>query len=120
MSIASEHRDVAAYTDTSAKRRRGAAQQAREARDRLISTRGTRPTFDYELLRMFAQNRLSASLVILLLVGTVGFLSSLWIGALAAGIWTGAVLVIDAIIITKCRQFLAEPQGSVNLRAWRL
>jgi two-component system, cell cycle sensor histidine kinase PleC len=120
MSIASEHRDVAASTDTSAKRRRGAAQQVREARDQLISTRGTRPTFDYELLRMFAQNRLSASLVILLLVGTVGFLSSLWIGALAASIWTGAVLVIDAIIITKCRQFLAEPQGSVNLRAWRL
>ena len=57
MSIASEHRDVAASTDTSAKRRRGAAQQVREARDRLISTRGARPTFDYELLRQFAAAR---------------------------------------------------------------
>ena len=92
----------------------------REARDRLTSTTGTRPAFDYELLRLFAQNRLSASLVILLLVGTVGFLSSLWTGAVTAGTWTSAVLVIHAVIITKCRQFLAEPPASVNIRAWRL
>src|SRR6267154_3709055 len=120
MSVASDHRDVAPATPSSAKRRRAAAQQVREARDRLISTTGTRPAFDYELLRLFAHNRLSASLVILLLVGTVGFLSSLWIGAVTAGIWTSAVLVIHAITVTKCRQFLAEPQGGVNLRFWRL
>ena len=64
-----------------AKRRRLAAQRVREARDRLTSTTGTGVAFDYELLRQFAENRLSASLVILLLVGTVGFLSSLWTGA---------------------------------------
>src|SRR5256714_11383756 len=116
MSITNEPRDVAAPTDwSSAKRRRAAAQHVREARDRLISTTGTRPAFDYELLRQFAQNRLSASLVILLLVGTVGFLSSLWTGALKAGTWTAAVLMIHAIIITKCRQFLAEPQNGINL-----
>ena len=57
---------------SSARRRRAAAQHVREARDRLTSTTGTRPAFDYELLRQFAQNRLSASLVVLLLVGTVG------------------------------------------------
>jgi two-component system cell cycle sensor histidine kinase PleC len=121
MSVASDHRDAAASTDpSSAKRRRAAAQHVREARDRLISTTGTRPAFDYELLRLFAQNRQSASLVILLLVGTVGFLSSLWIGALTAAVWTSGVLVIHAIMVTKCRQFLAEPQASVNLGFWRL
>src|SRR5580765_8762768 len=92
-----------------AKRRRLAAQRVREARERLTSTTGTRPAFDYELLRQFAQNRLSASLVILLLVGSVGALSSIWIGALTAGTWTSAVLVIHAVIITKCRQFLLLP-----------
>ncbi len=89
-----------------AKRRRLAAQRVREARDMLTSTTGTRAAFDYELLRQFAENRLSASLVILLLVGTVGFLSSLWTGAVMAGAWTAAVLVIHAVIVTKCRQFL--------------
>src|ERR1700704_4891585 len=106
-STASDQRE-----EVPAKRRRVAAQRVRDARDRLTSTTGTRPVFDYELLRLFAQNRLSASLVILLLIGTVGFLSSLWTGAISAGVWTVAVLVIHAIMITKCRQFLAGPPGS--------
>ena len=92
-----------------AKRRRLAAQRVREARERLTSTTGTSVAFDYELLRQFAENRLSASLVVLLLIATVGFLSSVWIGAVMAGSWTAAVLVIHSIIITKCRQFLSEP-----------
>jgi len=121
MNSSSDQRDVTPPPDSSsAKRRRAAAQHVREARDRLTSTTGTRPAFDYELLRLFAQNRLSASLVILLLVGTVGFLSSLWTGAVTAGTWTSAVLLIHAVIITKCRQFLLEPQGNINIRRWRL
>ena len=43
MSVASEHPDIAPSPDTPAKRRRAAAQHVREARDRLISTTGTRP-----------------------------------------------------------------------------
>ena len=51
--------------------RRAAQQRVREARDRLTSTSGTRPAFDRELLRQYAQTRLSASLVVtLLVVGT--------------------------------------------------
>ena len=101
-------------------RRRLAAQYVREARDRLTSSSGTRPAFDYELLRQYAQNRISASLVILLLVTTVGFMSSVWTGALGAGAWTAAVLVIHAIIVTKCRQFLDKPMNEISARAWRL
>src|SRR5262245_41527053 len=81
-----------------AKRRRLAAQRVRDARERLTSTTGTRVAFDYELLRQFAENRLSASLVVLLLVGTVGVLSGLWTGAVIAGAWTASVLVIHAVI----------------------
>jgi two-component system, cell cycle sensor histidine kinase PleC len=110
----------AAFTGANASRRRTAAQRVREAHDRLISSTGTRPAFDYELLRLFARNRLSASLVILLLVATVGFLSSLWAGAVTAGIWTSAVLMVHAIIIAKSRQFLSEPPNSIDFRAWRL
>jgi two-component system cell cycle sensor histidine kinase PleC len=120
MNSSRDQRDGATSDGLSAKRRRAAAQHVREARDRLISTTGTRPAFDYELLRLFAHNRLSASLVILLLVGTVGFLSTLWTGAVTAGTWTSAVLVIHAVIITKCRQFLLEPQSNINIRQWRL
>ena len=102
-------------------KRRLAAQYVREARDRLTSSSGTRPAFDYELLRQYAQNRLSASLVILLLVATIGFLSSLWTGAVAAGAMDRqSVLVIHAVVVTKCRQFLALPMAEVVARTWRL
>jgi two-component system cell cycle sensor histidine kinase PleC len=116
-----EQREAAPASERApVQRRRAIASEVREARDRLTSTTHTRPAFDYELLRLFAQNRLSASLVVLLLAGTVGFLSSLWTGALKAGTWTSAVLVIHAIIVTKCRQFLSEPQDRISLRSWRL
>jgi two-component system cell cycle sensor histidine kinase PleC len=37
-----------------------------------------------------------------------------------AGTWTGAVLLIHAIMVAMCRQFLAEPLERINLRRWRL
>jgi len=101
-------------------KRRLAAQYVREARDRLTSTSGTRPAFDYELLRQYAQNRISASLVILLLVATVGFVSSVWTGAVAASAWTVAMLFIHAILVTKCRRFLEKSMGEIAVRSWRL
>jgi two-component system cell cycle sensor histidine kinase PleC len=116
-----EPREASSQTDkAAAKRRRQATQRVREARDRLTSTSGTRAAFDAELLRQFALNRLSGSLVILMLVGSIGLLSSIWAGPITAGIWTAAVLVIHVIILIACRRFLAEPPGNVQIRAWRL
>jgi two-component system, cell cycle sensor histidine kinase PleC len=100
--------------------RRLTAQRVREARDRLTSTTGTRPAFDYELLRLFAQNRQSASIAVLSLVATIGFLSGLWSSAVEASVWTAAVMMIHGIIAHMCRRFLAEPPGSLDLRAWRM
>src|SRR5437588_12515892 len=102
--IRSEERRTASPADKVSVDRRAAQKRVREARDRLTSTTGTRPAFDYELLRQFAQNRLSASLAVLLLVGTIGFLSGLWTGPVAAAVWTAAVLVIHAVIIATCRR----------------
>jgi two-component system, cell cycle sensor histidine kinase PleC len=121
MPIPGEQPDLAALPpETSPVKRRLAAQYVREARDRLTSSSGTRPAFDYELLRQYAQNRLSASLVILLLVATIGFLSGLWTGAVAAGAWTASVLVIHAVIVTKCKQFLDLPAAEAPYRTWRM
>jgi two-component system cell cycle sensor histidine kinase PleC len=119
----SESRDVAvpaASPAASPAQRRLAFQHVREARDRLTSTSGTRPVFDYELLRQFAQNRVSASPVILLLIVSIGLFSGLWTGALICGVWTAGALVIHLIIVAACRQFLAEPPSTANMRAWRM
>src|SRR6202158_2804374 len=116
----SDTHELASAPAASPTQRRLASQHVREARDRLTSTSGTRPVFDYELLRQFAQNRISASPVILLLVVTIGLLSGLWTGALTSGVWTGGALLIHLVIIRKCRAFLDETPGSANLRAWRM
>ena len=63
--------------------RRVAAQRVREARDRLTSTSGTRPAFDAELLRQYAQTRISASYVVMLLVVATGVLFGLWMKPLS-------------------------------------
>ena len=118
---ASEDRAVPpAVEKADSKRRRVTAQKVREARDRLTSTTGTRPAFDYELLRQFAQNRISASAAVLLLIATVGFLSALWTGPIEASLWTTAVIAIHAVIFWKCRKFLAETPGSIAIRRWRM
>src|ERR1700676_762400 len=85
-----------------ARNRRAAAQRVREARDRLTSTSGTRPAFDRELLRQYAQTRLSASLVVMLLVVATGLLFSLWIRPLTAAAWTCGILCLHAVIIRNC------------------
>src|SRR5947199_4452885 len=82
--------------------RRAAAQRVREARDRLTSTSGTRPAFDRELLRQYAQTRLSASYVVMLLVVASGLLFGLWMEPISAAAWTCGMLCIHAVIIRNC------------------
>src|SRR5256714_9245052 len=86
--------------------RRIAAQRVREARDRLTSTSGTRPAFDRELLRQYAQTRLSASYVVMLLVVATGLLFGLWMEPIVAAAWTCGMLCIHAVIIRNCGRFL--------------
>src|SRR5438128_12178396 len=102
-------------SDTEVDSRRTAAKSVREARDRLTSTSGTRPAFDYELLRQFAQNRVSASLAITLLVATVGVLSAIWSGPFLASAWTLAVFAVHAVITWQSRRFIGAAPGEVKL-----
>jgi len=99
--------------------RRAASQRVREARDRLTSTSGTRPAFDRELLRQYAQTRLSASYVVMLLVVATGLLFGFWMPPAAAAAWTCGLLCIHAAIIRSCGKFLAEPSSLTTTRKWR-
>jgi two-component system cell cycle sensor histidine kinase PleC len=99
---------------TAAKHRRVAAQRVREVRDRLTSTSGTRPAYDYELLRQYAQNRLSGSLGVILLATAIGFISTFWSSVAWAGLWMAMVLAIQLASMIKCREFLARPPNEVQ------
>jgi two-component system cell cycle sensor histidine kinase PleC len=104
---------------TPARSRRVASQRVREARDRLTSTSGTRPAFDHELLRQYAQTRISASLVVMLLVVATGLLSSFWVPPVSAVVWTCGILVIHAVVIRYCTKFLTVSASPANTRKWR-
>src|SRR5437660_5942400 len=99
--------------------RRAAAQRVREARDRLTSSSGTRPAFDAELLRQYAQTRLSASYVVMLLVVVTGTLFGIWLRPIPAAAWTAGMLCIHGAMIHSCQRFLTEPASPTATRAWR-
>jgi two-component system, cell cycle sensor histidine kinase PleC len=103
----------------SASNRRAAAQRVREARDRLTSTSGTRPAFDRELLRQYAQTRMSASYVVMLLVVATGILFGVWMQPITAVAWTCGMLCIHAAIVRACVRFLAEQPSLAATRKWR-
>src|SRR5947207_14429209 len=99
--------------------RRAAAQRVRDARDRLTSTSGTRPAFDSELLRQYAQTRMSASFVVMLLVVAAGVLFGFWMQPVSAAAWTCGMICIHAAMIRSCGRFLAEPPSLAATRKWR-
>src|ERR1700751_3299071 len=103
----------------SASNRRAAQQRVREARDRLTSTSGTRPAFDQELLRQYAQTRMWASYVVMLLVVSTGCLLGVWVQVVSAAAWTIGMLCIHLAIMRACVRFLAEPPTIATVRKWR-
>jgi two-component system cell cycle sensor histidine kinase PleC len=103
----------------SATSRRAAAQRVREARDKLTSTSGTRPAFDSEMLRQYAQTRISASYVVMLLVVATGLLFGFWMQPMTAALWTCAMFCIHAAMIRSCQRYLAGPASPMVTRQWR-
>src|SRR6202012_3077946 len=86
--------------------RRAAAQRVREARDPLPSTRGIRPAFDRELLRQYAQTRLSAAYVVMLLIVAAGLVFGFWMQPFSAAAWTCSMLCVHVVIARHCARFL--------------
>src|SRR3981189_1152983 len=96
--------------------RRAPAQRVREARDRLTSPSGTRPAFDRELLRQYAQTRMSASYVVMLLVVATGLLFGFWMEPISAAAWTCGMFCIQAVILRNCHKFLGEQPSLIATR----
>ena len=100
-------------------RRRLAARDVRQARDRLTFPTGGESTFDYELLRQYAQNRLSGALGMILLAAAVGLVSAYRASAGWAGLWMAMVLTILLASMVKCREVLGEPPSETGVKRAR-
>lgn len=100
--------------------RKRTVRQVRDARERLTSTSGTRRSFDFELMRLYAQNKQSAGLAQFALAGGIGigssFLTSPQFALLPV---VGVVLCLGLQMMISAR-FLRQSADKVDLKSWRL
>ncbi|MGV8840546.1 MAG: sensor histidine kinase [Bauldia sp.] len=110
--------DKIAVNRQRAERRRAVARTVRDLRERLASSTGTRPAFDYELLVTYARNRKSAIPALLLVVLLVGGTALLWIDPVLIASWAAMVAILQAATFLMCRQLLLSAPSAVKVRHW--
>ena len=110
--------DKTAQSRERAERRRTVVRAVRDQRERLTSTSGTRPAFDYELLLTFAQNRISAAYALPLLIAIVASAALLWVRPLAVVAWASLVLAMHLAMLALCRRYIGTIPADVPIKAW--
>jgi len=114
------HQDAAEAARAAHERRLKLSRSMREVRTALTSRDGIKPALDYELLRVYAEHRITASIALFLLIALVGLSSSLWTGVYSAMLWTTVALAIHLLSVMACRRFLAATPGPAMQRHYRL
>jgi two-component system cell cycle sensor histidine kinase PleC len=100
--------------------RNDVGRSVREARDRLTSSTGTSPAYDYELIRLFVDNRSGATAAIVPMIMLTGGTSALFLPWMPALGWTVAMLALHALTTLLCARFRresAEPGVLARYRA---
>ena len=110
--------DKTARSRERAERRRTVTRAVRDQRERLTSTSGTRPAFDYELALTFAQNRISAAYAVPLLIAIVAAAALLWIRPLTVVAWAALVLAMHLAMLVLCRRYIGTAPSEVPIRTW--
>jgi two-component system, cell cycle sensor histidine kinase PleC len=100
-------------------RRRRLAKDVRDVRERLTSSIGLERAFDYELVRLFAQYRTSASLPLFGLASAIGAVATIWIPLQSTALWFSLVLAGMGLMLTLSQRFLREDPDRVRLEVWR-
>jgi two-component system cell cycle sensor histidine kinase PleC len=100
-------------------RRRRLAKDVRDVRERLTSSIGLERAFDYELVRLFAQYRTSASGPLFGLALAIAAVAAIWIPFQSTALWFILVVTGMALMLTLAQRFLREDPESVSLQAWR-
>ncbi|RXF75390.1 sensor histidine kinase [Hansschlegelia zhihuaiae] len=107
-------------TNETSDRRRLVTQKVRAARESLTSSSGPRPEFGLELARIYAQNRLSAVLIVLTLAAVIAGVSTIWIAIEVAAVWLVSVLAGHALVVFFARRFIASAVEPKQVHGWTL
>jgi two-component system, cell cycle sensor histidine kinase PleC len=100
-------------------RRRRATMEVRAAREKLTSSTGLERSFDYDLLRTFAQQHSGATFAMLILATAVGLAATLWVPPAPIAMWVVIVVASTVLMSALSRRFQALKPDDVNLRSWR-
>ncbi|MCV6546864.1 MAG: ATP-binding protein [Cohaesibacter sp.] len=115
----SQDQDNRGVNSKRAARRRAVLRTVHDVREQLNTTNGYRPSFQHELMMMYAKNRTSASLAIPLLLLIVGAVSTLWATALHTLCWIAAAFSAHMMMLFLARKFENLPQEHLKLGEWK-
>src|SRR3954453_3182926 len=99
--------------------RRKIVQDVRAAREKLTSLIGLERAFDYELVRLFAQYRVGASIPLFALLAAMACAATIWTPLRDGAVGFLAVLFAMAITLALSQRFLRQDPDEVSLTAWR-
>src|SRR5215213_2345492 len=99
--------------------RRKIVQDVRAAREKLTSSIGLERAFDYELVRLFAQYRVGASIPLFALLAAMACAATLWTPLRDSVVGFLAVLSAMLVSLALSQRFLRQDSDAVSLRAWR-
>jgi two-component system, cell cycle sensor histidine kinase PleC len=105
--------------DDAVRRRRIVARDVRAVREKLTSSNGLERTFDYELVRLFAQHRIGASFPLVVLALSIAAASTLWTPLHTTGFHFIVVLSATTLMLMLSQRFLRQDADTVPLRSWR-
>ncbi len=102
-----------------ANRRREVARTVKDARERLGTVDGMRPSFEADLILMFVKNRLSAAYAVPMIAIVVSTISSVWVPVEMAGSWLVAMLLAHSLVILSTKRMEKSLSKEGDLRAIR-
>ncbi len=91
----------------------------REAREKLTHRTDARPEFEHELLYLFAQNSIKASIILPLIAAIVALASLAWTPPDYVSLWLGALFVSSLILVLLCHRLINLPRKQVKVHIWR-
>lgn len=100
-------------------RRRRLARDVRGVRERLTSSIGLERAFDYELVRLYAQSRVSASGPLFILAVAIAAASTVWVPVHRTALPLLLVVMAMTMMLLLSQRFLSENPDRVALQTWR-
>ncbi len=98
----------------------GLLQRLRQLRARLSLAKGAgNRSFDVELLRLFAQSRMTSVPALAFIALSAAALSFMWTPEIDVVVWLGIVWSCHLVSYRTARNLMAQPEASLSVQSWK-